>query len=275
MNQVLIQGSTVHYWVFNPNKPKTIVMIHGFRGTHHGLQNIIDHLGDYRIIIPDLPGFGASTPFTIKHTLRSYTNFIAEFLRLVAPKKPTLLGHSFGAILASHFAAEHPQAISKLILMNAIATPVLQGPRKLETKAALVYYHLSQKLPEKPGRALLSNPLIVMAASIFMTKTKDKALRKKIHQSHLTYFSTFQNPRTLNEAFDTSVKHTAADKAEEITVPTLLIAGEVDDIAPLHAQKMLVQKIPRAQLVVIKGAGHLTQHEGPIESADAIRAFVA
>ncbi|HEU5187952.1 MAG TPA: alpha/beta fold hydrolase, partial [Candidatus Saccharimonadales bacterium] len=63
MNQVKIQGSQVHYWVFNPKRQQTIVMIHGFRGTHHGLQNIIDRLDDYKIIIPDLPGFGASTPF--------------------------------------------------------------------------------------------------------------------------------------------------------------------------------------------------------------------
>lgn len=250
-------------------------MIHGFRGTHHGLQNIIDHLSDYKIIIPDLPGFGASTPFNKEHTLSAYTDFIAEFITKVAPKKPVLLGHSFGAILTSHFAAQHPNAISKLILMNAIATPVLQGPRKLETKAALVYYKLSQKLPEKLGRALLSSPIIVMAASIFMTKTKDKALRKKIHQSHLTHFSTFNNIKTLGEAFKTSVAHTATDKAEAITVPTLLIAGSIDDIAPLEGQKILVQKIPNAKLVVVEGVGHLTQHEGPVQSAKAISDFVA
>lgn len=275
MQQVKINGSTVHYWVFNPAKPKTIVMVHGFRGTHHGLQRVIDKLPDYKIIVPDLPGFGDSTPLNTTHTVDAYVDFLHEFIKKVTTKKPALLGHSFGAIVASHYAATHPQSIQQLILLNAIAAPVLNGPRKVASSLAVAFYWMTQKLPPKQGRALLGNRAIVLGMSAFMTKTKDKTLRKEIHQSHLQHFSTFYDTKTLNQVFKTSITHTAADRAEQISVPTLIIAGELDDFAPLKGQYALVEKIHDARLIVIPHVGHLTQHEAPDQAAKAICDFVA
>src|SRR5438477_13163780 len=128
-----ILGSDVRYWVYNKDKPHTIIMVHGFRGTHHGLQDIIRALPEYRIVIPDLPGFGDSTPMTgQKHDIAGYSTFVIEFARqMKLDRKPALLGHSFGSIVASHVAASEPQLFDKLILVNAIATPALKGPRKI------------------------------------------------------------------------------------------------------------------------------------------------
>ncbi|HSE29777.1 MAG TPA: alpha/beta hydrolase [Candidatus Saccharimonadales bacterium] len=273
-NQINIFGSTVKYWVFNADKPKTLVMIHGFRGTHHGLQLIIDRLPDFKIIIPDLPGFGESTPLKNKpHTINGYCDFLKEFIKRVAPEQPFLLGHSFGSIIVSHFAAKNPNAISKLILINAIAEPPLKGPQKVATKIAVLYYWLGQKLPQKMGEKMLRSKIVIFGASLLMTTTKDKALRKFIHENHLKYFSTFQDRDTLREAFEASTKNTASDKADVIKVPTLMIAGELDKIAPLRSQHNLVKIIPDAQLVVFK-AGHLIHHEAPTEAASSIRNFL-
>lgn len=273
---VAIYGSDVHYWIFNDDKPITIVMIHGLRGTHHGLQKIIDKLPEYRIIVPDLPGFGASTPMQDQqHDIAGYVAFVHQFLQKVAPKTPILLGHSFGSIITSYYAAAQPQTIQKLILVNAIATPALKGPRTIFTQFARLYYWLGNTLPEKPGRALLSSKAIVMATSISLAKTKDKQLRRDIHKSHLTYFSTFQTRDVLAQAFRASVTATAADCAEQIVVPTLLIAGAIDDIAPAKGQYALETRIPDARLTVVQNVGHLIHHEAPAQAADAIRDFLA
>jgi pimeloyl-ACP methyl ester carboxylesterase len=270
-----ICGSSVKYWTFNPGKPQTIVMIHGFRGTHHGLQLIIDNLADFTIIIPDLPGFGESTPMkTCSHDINGYTQFLSQFIKQVAPLKPALLGHSFGSIVASHFAAENPQAISKLVLVNAIAEPALKGPQKIATKFAIFYYWLGQKLPVKVGEKLLRHKLIIIGASKLMTTTKDKALRNFIHENHLKYFSTFQDRNTLRESFEASTKNTASDKADTIKMPTLLIAGELDKIAPLKGQHSLTQLIPDSRLVIFN-AGHLIHHEAPKQAASSIRDFLS
>lgn len=249
-------------------------MIHGFRGNHFGLQDIIDQLPDYRIIIPDLPGFGESTPMDVRHDIANYTKFVQKFIEQLQLNRPILLGHSFGSIIAASLAASSPQLISKLILINAIALPALKGPRKAMSQATKLYYQLGAALPEKAGRALLSSKTITKITSMAMAKTHNKALRADIHKHHLQHFSSFQTRQALLESFDASIGHAVLDYAPKITMPTLLIAGAIDDIAPLKGQYELERQLPDAQLVVIQKVGHLVHREAPQQAADAITRFV-
>jgi pimeloyl-ACP methyl ester carboxylesterase len=268
-------GSKVTYWIFNPSKKQTIFMVHGFRGTHHGLQTIIDNLSDFRIVIPDLPGFGDSTPMTERvHDIAGYSEFVEYMIQKLDLAHCVLLGHSFGSIIASEVAARSQIPIQKLILINPIATPALQGPRKLFTQFAIAYYWLGRKLPKKVGEALLKNKSVTLSTSALLAKTKDKNLRKRIHKAHLTHFSRFQTRETLNEAFMASVSATAADHAAAITMPTLLIVGEIDDVAPLKGQRKLARSIPQATLIEIAKVGHLIHHEAPEQAAAAMTQFL-
>lgn len=271
-----ILGSDVHYWVFHEDKPKTIVMIHGFRGTNHGLHDIIRVLPQYRIVIPDLPGFGQSTPMTeVPHDIAGYTEFVRRFIsELKLAQKPALLGHSFGSIVTSSFAASHGHMIDKLIMINTIATPALKGPRAVSSFGAKLYYQVGAALPERLGRALLSSKAMVKATSVILTKTKDKALKKDIHRHHLQHFSSFQNRDTLLETFNASVSHNALDYAKHIQVPTLLIAGALDDIAPVEGQMKLAKTLPDGRLAIIQGVGHLIHREAPTDAAEAISEFL-
>ena len=272
-----ILGSNVHYWIYNEDKPHTIIMVHGFRGTHHGLQDIIRALPEYRIVIPDLPGFGDSTPMTEQpHNIAGYTAFVTEFVRQMhCDGKPALLGHSFGSIIAADVVASEPQLFDKLILINAIATPAMKGPRKVGSLGARLYYQIGASLPEKVGRKLLASPSVVKLTSIMLTKTKDKALRADIHRQHRQHFSSFQTRGALLEAFNASISHTATEYAPGIHLPTLLIAGAIDDIAPLKGQFELERLLPDGRLIVIQNVGHLIHREAPKEAAEAIREFLA
>lgn len=271
-----ILGSNVHYWVFHDDKPKTIIMIHGFRGTHHGLHDIIRALPQYRIVIPDLPGFGQSTPMVdTPHDISGYTEFVRQFIQKQnLPQKPTLLGHSFGSIITSSFAAAHGDMIDKLILVNAIATPALKGPRALSSFGAKMYYQLGAKLPEKAGQKLLSSKTMVKATSVVLTKTKDKALKKDIHRHHIEHFSSFHNRNTLLEAFNASINHNVLEYAPHIHTPTLLIAGTLDDIAPVEGQIKLNNTLPDARLAIIEHVGHLIHREAPADAAEIMGEFL-
>jgi pimeloyl-ACP methyl ester carboxylesterase len=267
-------GAKSPYWVYNPDGKTTIVAIHGFRGTHHGLEKLAGELRGFRLIIPDLPGFGESPAFKNTHDLESYTDFVGEFLRNLDLKTPPiLLGHSFGSIVCSHFAAQHPTAIASLILINPIGAPALEGPRALLTKLAVAYYLLGRKLPKKAAHTWLSASPIVDIMSLTMTRSKDKTLRDFIHQQHRQHFSTFASPQVVSEAFKTSVQHTVLEIADELTPPTLLIVGEADDITPLAKQRNLHTKIKNSQLAVINDVGHLIHYEKAAEAAKAIRVF--
>jgi pimeloyl-ACP methyl ester carboxylesterase len=270
-----IMGSDVHYWVYNEDKPHTILMVHGFRGTHHGLLEVIRALPNFRIVIPDLPGFGGSTPMSQEHTIANYSKFVVELARQMEfDGKPTLLGHSFGSIVAASVAAQRPELFDKLILVNPIASLSLQGSRAILGLGPKLYYKLGAALPERPGHALLANRIIVRLTSNFLAKTKDKALKAEIHRRHLKHFSSFQTRQALLEAFTASITHTATEFAPSIHLPTLLIAGAIDDVAPIKGQFELERQLNDARLIIIDSVGHLIHHEAPKEAAEAIESFL-
>lgn len=252
-----------------------IVLVHGFRGTHHGLTRIVEALSERFIChVPDLPGFGDGER-RAQLGIDDYVEWLHGYIdSLGLESPPVLLGHSFGSIVSSHYAARYASTIDQLVLVNPIGAPALEGPRKLLTQLAVFYYWVGSKLPRRLAHAWLSSKLVVMIMSTAMTKTRDKTLRAWIHRQHLTYFSRFHDASSLLQAFKTSVEYSVRDVAAAIPSPTLLVAGERDDITPLEKQRELQTLFTNAQLIVIPEVGHLTHYETPGEVARAIEQFI-
>lgn len=278
----LLADCETAWWTYEPAEHDrwsgdTVIAVHGFRGDHHGLELFAAFWPEQRFVIPDLPGFGASSAFgSTPHSIEAYAAWLRAFVDHVRPEGGRLivLGHSFGSIVvASALAAG--LTVDAAILVNPISAPALEGPRGLLTKAAIAYYRLGARLPERAGRAWLSHPLIVRVMSISMAKTSDPVLRKFVHAQHDAYFSSFANRDALLEAFNTSVSNTVADVAEQIRVPLLLIAAERDDITPLSAQRELAARVPGADLRVIPRVGHLIHYETPAVAVSHMRDFVS
>ncbi|MET4158098.1 alpha/beta hydrolase [Agromyces sp. PvR057] len=270
-----VDGTETSWWEYGPADAPVLVLVHGFRGDHHGLEPVVAQLPGFRIISPDLPGFGASGTFASgAHDLDAYTEWLGAFIRAVGIDGPyTLLGHSFGSIVTSA-AVARGLAPERLILVNPIGAPALEGPRGVMTRLAVLYYRAAAALPERPGFALLRNGAIVRVMSVTMAKTKSKALRRWIHDQHDTYFSAFGTRDSVLEGFTTSVSHDVSEVAADIHVPTLLIAAERDDVTPLSAQHRLVTLFPDARLEVIPEVGHLIHYETPSAAAAMILAFL-
>lgn len=267
---------TVHYWEYNPDAPQTIVAIHGYRGTHLGLERIVASLPSVRFIIPDLPGFGRSAPYEAgQHTIEQYATSVAELMEQLGLVGSVVLGHSMGSIVAAELAKQHPTYLQALILVNPIAADPLKGVSALMTRPAIAYQWLGGKaLPPVLGRRLLDSKLFLLIGSIFMAKTTDPALRQLIHYNHTTYMKEYASPAMLYEAYLGSISSTVRDRAEHLTMPTLLIAGANDDLAPLRAQHELHALLPEAQLAIVDEVGHLIHYEKPAEAAEAITQFL-
>ncbi|WP_253904229.1 alpha/beta hydrolase [Arthrobacter sp. Br18] len=283
---ILWEGSLQHYWDFHPapdpgtartpDAAPVIFMVHGFRGDHHGLLRIVQALPAHRIIVPDLPGFGQSGQLDGPHTTEAYSRFVEHSLKVLGLGPATvLLGHSFGSIIAADFAARRAGSIAALVLVNPICAPALEGPSRLASKAAELYYVAAARLPETAGRALLANPLIVRLMSIYLAKTQIPGLRRYIHGQHAAYFSAFASRRVVLEAFRASISGTVRDVAADLRMPVLLIAAELDDIGSLEGQRRLADVIPSATLSIIPGVGHLIHYEKPVEAAHLITSFLA
>lgn len=274
-----VQGTAQRCWDFpapagGPDAPP-IFMVHGFRGDHHGLLRIVEALPKHRVIVPDLPGFGQGSVLPGIHNAAAYADFVrASFSGLGLGPETVLLGHSFGSIIAARTAAESPELISQLILVNPICEPALEGPKGITSKAAELYYRVAAKLPEAAGHALLTNPLIVRGMSILMAKTSDPGLRRWIHAQHDAYFSAFASRAVVLEAFRSSISETVRDSAAQLRMPVLLIAADRDDLGSVPAQRRLAGMIPDAELEVLEGTGHLVHYEAPDVAAALITDFL-
>lgn len=278
-HEVAVRGGRTAYWEYGPSTGSaaratpTVIAVHGFRGEHHGLEPVLAFLPELRVIAPDLPGFGESAPLPGRtHDLDEYALWLREFAETVAPGA-IILGHSFGSIVTSAAVAGGLKT-PRLILINPIGAPALEGPKGLLTKLAMLYYGLGANLPATIGTAILRNSLIVRAMSIAMAKTSDPAMRRFIHDQHDTYFSDFADRDVLREAFTASVSHDVRAFAPDIDVPTLLVAAQQDDITPIEAERHLATLFPDAELVEIAEVGHLIHYETPAEAAGAIRRFL-
>lgn len=264
-------------WVHSSGSPaRPVLMVHGFRGDHHGMDLIAGEVRDRDVIVSDLPGFGLTPPLQAGLSLDSYCDHLVELVAEVTRRwqaAPIVLGHSFGSILVAHAAARRPYTAPELIFINPITTPALEGSAKVLTTLTRLYYALGARLPETIGRRLLSSSLIVRAMSEVMATTRDRGLRRYIHDQHARHFSTFSDRASLAAAFEVSVAHTVTEVADDLTMPTLVIAGDKDAIAPIPATRRFVSELARAQFVELSGVGHLVHYEQPHEAASAIMEF--
>jgi pimeloyl-ACP methyl ester carboxylesterase len=274
--EVVVLGSTTRYWVYGPvDAPLTIVIAHGYRGEHHGLEPVIAHLPGIRWIGPDMPGFGESTPLTeVPHSIDGFAEWLTAFVdSLGLTGTAVTLGHSFGTIISARAVAAGLKTPA-LILVNPISTSGLEGPSRVATMLTVAFYRLAGRLPDRIGEFMLKRWIVVQFMSSVLAKTKNRSLRRWIHYQHHTYFNNFASRDFVVESFEASVGSDVSTYAQGVHIPTLLVAAELDDITPVQAHRDLVAIMTDARLELLLGVGHLIHYEVPELAAAAIHTFL-
>lgn len=298
------QAVTTRYWQYGegmgsgsfPEGCYPVLLIHGFRGDHHGLEIIANYLlkliPNVSIISPDLPGFGRSGDLSEsapgEDSIDAYVAWLQDFVERTNPLGLPLhvVGHSFGSILTSAFAAAHSTSLARLSLINPISEPALEGRQRVTSRLASLYYRAGAALPEKIGYPLLRSQLITRASSEVMMRTKDRAMRRFINGQHAAYFGSFGSRRGVLSAYEASIAHTAAEYAAAIQVPVQMLVAEDDDLGTPETARAMYATLtsrnlpapsaaPRERLDMIPEVGHLIHYETPHLAAELIADFAA
>lgn len=234
----------------------SLVLLHGFRGSPLGLAEVADVLraAGYDVHTPAVPPFsGAALP---SYTPEAYVSFIDNFITEHHIKKPILIGHSMGSIVAAAVAHTEPSLLhDKLILLSPISA------RTTRLVAPLV-----------PLSAGLPRLVTDYVTTRFLFVPHDPKLFKKA-LAITNQCSGDQAPRA-REVFASakfSAQYSVADFPFE--KDTLLLAGESDRIVNKKNTEALAEKLGAA-LEFIPGSGHLHNYEKPHETADAILRFL-
>lgn len=275
--QSVVRGATTHYWHYpavSEQNLGSIVLLHGYRGTHEGVEAIVGALQDFDVYVPDLPGYGRSDPLAQQHTVDAYLEWLEGWLTVIRIAKPVLMGHSFGTVLVAGHGARQPGSASARVLVNAVSEPAMMGTKRTLLRLTRMFYRFSNLLPEATAMKVLNLRVFVKIMSEVTTKSSDREFRRWIYEQHLTHFGTFANKRVVVEGFDASIAKTVVDYSHSVVEPTLLIAGERDEVTSVAGQRRAIETFADAELQVIENVGHLTHYETPLLVAEHLREFV-
>ncbi len=268
-------GSEVRYWTCGPQDARTVVMVHGFRGNHIALLDIARGLEGLHVIVPDLPGYGLSTPMRDRtHDVDGYRAFVIAFISGLGLERPVLLGESFASVVAVRVAATRPELVSELILLNPIAVPTREVNRPV-CRLEEGYYWLGANLPGPLADRVLASRTVNRIESLALLTARDRQMRRSVYRRRLYNLGFPQDRRVVAEGFPDSITATAANEAERVPHRTLLIAGELDALAPVAYERALNDKLARGSLVLVSGTGHFLPLERPGEVTRAIAEFLA
>ena len=272
----LPSGDTVAYWTHHDDKKPVIVLVHGFTGSHEGFQYVVPLLQDFRLIIPDLPGFGVSPLPHEQMTLHGLGELLVDFVNaLHLPEKPILLGHSMGSLVVGEAVRQSPVSFAdKLILISPVPAPVGWMDKRLPGAVfGQLYYKASHRLPIVGTKIATSAKLTRFSTRLIMT-AKDSDLRRAIHGHHLNNLNFISSIGWYSK-LHREINQTGISRYRAALQPfdVLLVSGAHDNVTPVRLQRQTAQKIG-AKLVVVPKVGHLAHYEKPTELARAIVDFL-
>lgn len=237
-----------------------IVFIHGLGATSSAFQPLIDALGGFRSIRPDLPGAGRSPRPHAAISVDGLAADIRDVLSCVAGGPAHLIGHSMGSLIALHVATSAPEAVASLTLFAPIGEPNEAMRERLRERADLV---------RREGMLAVADAIATAALSS-ATKSENPIVAAYVRESHL---------RQDAEGFARSCEALAAAQGPDLRhlrCPVLLVTGEDDAVAPPSAAQGLADRMRGAKLKVLARCGHWTPLERPKEcgrlASDHIRA---
>jgi pimeloyl-ACP methyl ester carboxylesterase len=243
-------------------------MLHGFRGNHDGLADMVQYLDGYRLILPDLPGYGESEPLDIPHIIRNYVTWLDNFIAALDLIDFVVWGQSFSGSIALIHASE---GIRKPVAtIGAPPAAVRRGPPRWITTW---YYQIGGSMPEPLRMRWLTSRTVDRATGRLLVRTASGALREAILERRDRILPTL-NARVITEQYMSLLDTNLEFYAATIKIPVLIIAGARDIIVPLHRLHRLVSLMPQGVLEVMHDQGHMAPLERPAETASITKRFV-
>jgi len=271
--QLLDDGKTVAYMDVGSGDP--ILFIHGL-GSYAPAwkKNIKDISNHNRCIAIDLPGYGHSSKGNYKASMSSYADDVIAFIDKLGLEKVTLTGHSMGGQISMMTALAYPDKVDRLILVS---------PAGFETFTPGQRQWFREVLSPKAVELTSVDNIISNLASNFYKMPDDAEfmITDRIAMRNAEDFDAYCY--IIPECVKGMVDEPVYDYIERITVPTLVIFGEADNLIPnrfLNPGKTETiarkgtAKLQNGELQLIAKAGHFVHFEKAEEVNKIISAFL-
>lgn len=240
--RMMIDGYQIfaRVWTGPASLPRTpVVLVHGLGVSSRYMIPTAVRLRAYApVYAPDLPGFGGSSHPQRALSVTELAGVLTRWMRAMRLERAVLLGNSMGCQMIAHVAVERPELVERAILVGPTMDPGAGAWAQVGRLIVDGFREPLRYLPLLFGDYLRAGPRRVIA-------TFRHALR--------------------DDTFATYAR---------MSIPTLVVRGGHDPIAPQGWAKRLTASLPHGRLAVIPGAGHAANFNAPDELVEVTRAFL-
>jgi pimeloyl-ACP methyl ester carboxylesterase len=249
----VVNGLKINFKVLGEGDP--LLILHGWGSSSDSWQEVQKILSNngYKVIVPDLPGFGKSAPPKEVWGVRNYSDFIISLIKKLELSQFFLLGHSFGGRIAIKFANRYPERLKALILCDSA------GIKQPAGKETLLVYLMARtgniifsRRPLKRFKAAMQN--------LFYTLIRNRDYAKA--------------NGIMRDIIKKVLKEDLLPELSHIKTKTLLIWGQRDNIIPIKYAYLFQEKLVNSRLEILPKIGHSPQLETPKKLSAIILSFL-
>lgn len=273
-HHIAVNGTNLFYAEEGTGMP--CLLLHGGPGLdHHEFVPWLSPLAtSARLIYLDHRGNGLSQRIPPEQfTTDAVVEDVEALRQALGSEQIAVLGHSFGGFIALSYALAYPSAVSRLIISCSAPS-----------------YDIGAEVEEQ--LAAFDNPQVAAAFARENEIQSDEDMRAVILDELPFYFATYPDEiRQVAEDWAKRTLYSAAlsswwsvhqmplydvrPRLGELTMPTLILAGQYDRVCSLNQARIMEQGIPGARLVVFEKSGHMPQMEEPARYIQVVRDFLA
>ncbi len=222
---MIVKGVKVNYLVLGEGRP--LLILHGWGSKSDNWRKAGGFLAKkgFKVIIPDLPGFGKSSSPSGVWNLDDYADFVKEFVKALKLENFYLLGHSFGGALAVKYSLR--SSVKKLFLVSAACF------RKSSFRKKTLY-------------------VLAKTFKIFSFLLLKKAFyRFIVRRSDYPYAKG-----TMKQIYLEVIKEDISNDLSLVQVPCVIIWGDKDKITPVVQAHLIKSKVKNSKIEILSGFGH-------------------
>jgi pimeloyl-ACP methyl ester carboxylesterase len=257
MTSRILNGLTVEI----DGEGEALLCVHGLGGSSNTWTPVMEALEGFEVIRPDLPGSARSALPSGRLSIDLYVQALEGLLAEMNVESVHIAAHSLGTIVAQHFAVRRPSKVKSLALFGPLIAPPDAARPNIAARAQLARTGTA-------GMQEIANA-IVKGATSKETKEQQPAVLALVRESVM---------RQPAEGYAQSCEALAAAQAaaiDGIRIPTLLITGDQDGVAPPASVAAMAERIRGSRNGVFEGCGHWTTFEKPQACMQELQSFYA